>query len=252
MTLRGSRDHWLECNPILRGAYPSRFHVAWWLPDHENRSRPDARALIVDNEPEVFWDGSGAEEQLTRWRTAVGFDDRSWGRVDLPPAGNNGPSGQWLAEQILRPLGYVRAECWITDCLDTARVNPQQAKRIEDTYLPQVDRLRLPLPDMPASASQVGVRAHARSGHPRPGLILEAPFHVVKLGSHRGPPDRGGPPQFPPSPSERSTPHTPGSSWRLRFQALHRVHGLHRDFSGSALPCRTLAGTTPNDAAGFA
>lgn len=65
-------------------------------------------------------------------------------------------------------------------------------------------------------------------------------------------PGRGGPPQFPPPLSARSAPHTPGSPSRLRFQALHRFHGLHPDFGGSALPVPTLPGETSNDAAGFA
>ena len=46
---------------------------------------------------------------------------------------------------------------------------------------------------------------------------------------------RGGPPQFPPPPSERSTPSTPDSPSRLHLQDLHRFHGLHRDSRGSAL-----------------
>ena len=49
-------------------------------------------------------------------------------------------------------------------------------------------------------------------------------------------PGRGGPPQFPPPPSIRSAPHTPGSPSRLRFQALHRFHGLHPDFEGLGTP----------------
>src|SRR3954447_6606514 len=58
------------------------------------------------------------------------------------------------------------------------------------------------------------------------------------------PSGRGGPPQFPPSPSDRSTPHTPGSSSGLRFQALHPFHGLRPDGPGSALPLpRLTAGT---------
>src|SRR5437870_5104172 len=48
---------------------------------------------------------------------------------------------------------------------------------------------------------------------------------------------RGGSPQFPPSPSERSAPHTPDSPSRLHLQGLHRFHGLHRDYRGSALSC---------------
>src|SRR5664279_4675758 len=35
-------------------------------------------------------------------------------------------------------------------------------------------------------------------------------------------------------------------------QVLHRVHGLHRDYSGSAPSAPTLTGRTSNDAAGFA
>jgi hypothetical protein len=32
-------------------------------------------------------------------------------------------------------------------------------------------------------------------------------------------------------------PHTPGSPSRLRFQALHRFHGLHPDFERLGTPC---------------
>src|SRR5437588_8057455 len=49
-------------------------------------------------------------------------------------------------------------------------------------------------------------------------------------------PGRGGPPQFPPPPSERSEPSTPRSSSGLQFQALHPFHGLRRERRGSALP----------------
>ena len=66
---------------FVLGAYPSGFHVAWWLPGHEDRRTPDAKALIVDNEPEVFWDGAGAADLFEQWRRDVGFDDHSWGRL---------------------------------------------------------------------------------------------------------------------------------------------------------------------------
>ena len=46
---------------------------------------------------------------------------------------------------------------------------------------------------------------------------------------------RGGPPQFPPPPSERSAPYYAGESLAAAFQDLHRFHGLRREPPGSAL-----------------
>jgi hypothetical protein len=81
----------------------------------------------------------------------------------------------------------------------------------------------------------------------RPVIGRHAPAATI-----RRLPGRGGPPQFPPPPSIRSAPHTPGSSSRLRFQALHRFHGLRPDFErlGTPLPARE-PGRLSNDAAGF-
>ena len=63
-------------------------------------------------------------------------------------------------------------------------------------------------------------------------------------------PGRGGPPQFPPPPSIRSAPHTPGSPSRLRFQALRRFHGLHPDFGGlgTLCPCSKTGPLTTSQA----
>src|SRR5215217_5323396 len=47
---------------------------------------------------------------------------------------------------------------------------------------------------------------------------------------------RGGPPQFPPPPSERSAPSYAEESLAAAFQDLHRFHGLRREPPGSALP----------------
>ena len=65
-------------------------------------------------------------------------------------------------------------------------------------------------------------------------------------------PGRGGPPQFPSPPSMRSAPHTPGSSSRLRLQALHRFHGLRPDFREARHSLARPEGRLSNDAAGFA
>ena len=82
-------------------------------------------------------------------------------------------------------------------------------------------RLRLPPGAPPASRLLTGYRTRPSAGT------------AARSG-------RGGPPQFPPSPSERSAPSTPDSPSRLRFQDLHRFHGLRRDYRGSALSCRAL------------
>jgi uracil-DNA glycosylase len=179
---------------FVLGAYPSGFHVAWWLPGREDRRTPDAKALIVDNEPEVFWDGAGAADLLEQWRRDVGFVD-SWGRVALPGAGHNGPSGQWLRDKILTPLGHSRTDCWITDCLDTACLNPGQRRRIRETYLPVTGRLGLPTPNMESTPTGDGrIVREAREGHlerlsreldtARPELIItlgNAALRVLRL-----------------------------------------------------------------------
>ena len=54
------------------GAYPSALHVQWAPPAVEGHSLRPVRALAVDNEPS------------------------EWGEATSPPAGTNGPSGEWV------------------------------------------------------------------------------------------------------------------------------------------------------------
>ncbi len=65
-------------------------------------------------------------------------------------------------------------------------------------------------------------------------------------------PDRGGPLQFPPPPSERSEPHTPGSSSRLQSRRYTASMAFTPISKGSALPSATHNRQLSNDAAGFA
>ena len=86
-----------------------------------------------------------------------------------------------------------------------------------------------------------------RPGGPLPEVIG---YRTPRSGSKtRRPPGRGGPPQFPPPPSIRSAPHTPGSPSRLRFYTASMAFTLISE--GSALPAPPEDGTS-NDAAGFA
>ena len=93
-------------------------------------------------------------------------------------------------------------------------------------------RLRRPPGSPPTSRLSTGYKARRSDALPQP-------------------PGRVGPPQFPPSPSERSAPSTPEGSSGLHIQALHPFHGLHPEGRGSAPPQPGEAGHT-NDAAGFA
>jgi hypothetical protein len=92
----------------------------------------------------------------------------------------------------------------------------------------------------------------ASDAHPAPAHFPALPvIGRVAPTTHRSSPGRGGPPQFPPPPSKRSTPHTPRGSSGLRFQALHPFHGLRRVARGSAPPLSARR-RADNDAAGFA
>ena len=78
-------------------------------------------------------------------------------------------------------------------------------------------------------------------------------YRTPRSGSNiRRLPGRGGPPQFPPPPSIRSAPHTPGSSSRLRSRLCTASMAFAPISRGSALPCPPGTGRMSNDAAGFA
>src|SRR5690242_2898309 len=111
----------------------------------------------------------------------------------------------------------------------------------------------------PSPAVLLSARLNQYYGRLRrpPGQRSTSRFQPV-IGRHapaagiRRLPGRGGPPQFPPPPSIRSAPHTPGSPSRLRFQALRRFHGLRPDFERLGTPFARPEGRLSNDAAGFA
>lgn len=101
--------------------YPSAFHVRWSPPpdcDHrpiEQRRHPYVASLAVDVELKVFWDGVNPDpgELLERWKVAVKFTD-TWGTVQI---GHNGPSGDGLITEYLRPLGLAQGDVAMTDAV---------------------------------------------------------------------------------------------------------------------------------------
>lgn len=120
-----------KVDAFLLGAYPSAIHVRW-VPPKQSGLKP-VNALAVDNEPEVFWDGSDADDRVKQWRAQ--YFDPAWGEVTA--ARLNGPSGNWLQANILKPLHEAGAKSrFVTDCLTTYRLSVGAADRIEDTYQP--------------------------------------------------------------------------------------------------------------------
>lgn len=170
---------------FVLGAYPSGVHVTWKPPESPvPRLRP-VRAMIVANEPTPFWDGSHANEHFAAWKHSVDWQTE-WGNVSLAPAGLNGPSGAWVSEHVLKPLGVTSVETCISDCLDKARLNANQATRVQDTYEPFAKAVGLPSCTLRPAPTENEIVAEARADHLqrlRAELNSCAPDKVVTLGN---------------------------------------------------------------------
>jgi len=127
---------------LILGAYPRALHVRWTPPAESGLSR--ISALAVDNEPQPFWDGTGADALVEEWRSQVFRPE--WGTITSPPA-LSGPSGDWVRKKVIQPM--AAEDCFITDCLTTYRTSRGQAERIRDTYTPFATTHRLPAADLP-------------------------------------------------------------------------------------------------------
>jgi hypothetical protein len=144
---------------VVLGAYPSALHVRWTPPPPFRR----IVALAVENEPTPFWTGDDEERRVEEWKVSVGWEAR-WGSI--APVGNlNGPSGSWVAESVLGPLGARPDEAWITDCLDTYRVSVGAAARLMDTYRPFAAAHGLPEDNLQPHPSENAIVTEALADH---------------------------------------------------------------------------------------
>jgi|tagenome__1003787_1003787.scaffolds.fasta_scaffold20382277_1 hypothetical protein len=149
----------------LLGAYPSGLHVQWMAPALPAVEKRNVRALLVDNEPTPFWDGSQQDEWISQWKDGVGWHSE-WGEVAAPPRGVNGPSGAWVDRHVLEPLKLSCSDVCISDCLDTARLNSAQAGRVHDTYEPVALVHGLPACSvLPVPDGERGIVREAQEGH---------------------------------------------------------------------------------------
>jgi hypothetical protein len=179
---------------FVLGVYPSAFHVRWRPPSWLSARVRSVSALAVDDEPTVFWDGSGAAAEFARWVAAVGFeagdDVGQWGEVR--PFGN-GTSGRSVVERVLEPLGVDPSATWFTDAVDRFFVKGRgpggwgQASVHEWVYNPfavTVGGRLLPasLPARPAPAELVRVATADHAGRLRRELLEARAETVITLG----------------------------------------------------------------------
>lgn len=115
---------------FVLGVYASAVHARW-----KRNGEIVCQTLAVASEPRIFWDGDPEEAREIIDRIQI---PASLGRLE--PAGKhlNGPSAKVLDEDILKPLGFSRADAWLCDCLPETRLNPSQVKVIEERYNPLI------------------------------------------------------------------------------------------------------------------
>jgi uracil-DNA glycosylase len=141
--------------------------------------------MIVDNEPEPFWDGNGAVERYQHWVDHVNWRP-AWGQVRPAEERFNGPSGRWMGEHVLAPLGVRRDEACVSDCLDVARLSEGQARRLEDTYYPVAALTGLPPCTLDPAPDEAEIVEEAKNAHLdrlREELRQCQPRTVITLGN---------------------------------------------------------------------
>jgi hypothetical protein len=120
---------------FVLGVYASAVHARWVSP----AGRTVVRALAVASEPCIFWRGEDAEQIVRK------IEIRSEAGT-LSPADPqlNGPSGNALDEQILKPLGLSRSDVWLCDLVPYSCINGSQEAAVHKHYIPLVEQLGLP------------------------------------------------------------------------------------------------------------
>ncbi|MFO0570167.1 MAG: hypothetical protein U0263_31275 [Polyangiaceae bacterium] len=125
---------------FVLGVYASAVHAQWF----DSTGALLVRALAVASEPVIFWDGSDAEQVVSRIKLPNGA-----GTLRPADVSMNGPSGRALDEHFLGPLGCVRSEAWLCDLVPHTCLNPGQARALEREYVPRTKQLGLPTVDLP-------------------------------------------------------------------------------------------------------
>lgn len=153
------------------GVYPSAWHVTWTAPAYLSEGRRDrtggVRALAVDVEPTVFWNGEAGTfaVEVAAWRERTVFiegDERgAHGHIAPSPPAANGSSGKKVEELYLSPLGVAATEAAFTDIYPAFVVKygsgnrREQGDAIRQEYDSIAGKLRMPpssIPERPGSS----------------------------------------------------------------------------------------------------
>ena len=108
---------------FVLGVYASAVHAKWLDKDGKIK----VQALAVASEPEIFWRGLDAKEQIEKIKTIP----NELGSLEPANKNLNGPSGVALDDLFLKPLGYSRQQAWLCDLLPESRVNPNQQNAVK-------------------------------------------------------------------------------------------------------------------------
>jgi hypothetical protein len=132
---------------FVLGVYASAVYARWI----DEQKSTIIRALAVDSEPEIFWNGEGADEIIKNIeiRPEVGR---------LVPAASSlkGPSGKALDNCFLKPLGFKdRSDVWLCDLIPYSCQNPRQNYALAREYDPKIKSLGLPMYQWPKVPDQL-------------------------------------------------------------------------------------------------
>lgn len=125
---------------FVLGVYASAVHARWI----NKEGKQLVVALTVASEPEIFWTGDDAQQQIDKIAIPEGA-----GKLVLPAKNLNGPSGRALDDLYLKPLGLTRNDTWLCDLIPETRLNPNQKNAINRHYKPLMKEYDLPKVTIP-------------------------------------------------------------------------------------------------------
>lgn len=165
----------VEARAMVIGVYPSAWHVSWTAPDlFGDGATHSVKAMAVDVEPTVFWDGANDdfEARLRNWKQQVDFVEGSHGTIGTRSPSTNGSSGAKVVSNYLAPLGIPVENTAFTDVYPVFMVkrgggaSREQGDAIREDYDPIAERMgnaRCTLPPR-ISSNQLPLQAATRFG----------------------------------------------------------------------------------------